>query len=428
MNRNYRWFIIVLVFLITFVNLLDRNSIAFAIRLIQAELGFSRSYDGLILAGFGIGYFSGLLFIGVLIDRIGARILWSIIVAVWSLATLLLAFAKTAEEVFLLRVLLGLAEAGHFPLVVRVVSDWLPVKERSRALAWALVAVPFSSLLGGPIIAYIIEFVHWQGLFISLGVVSLVWIPFWWIYFRDKPYQSSRVSSTELLQIEGGAKTEADRHITAQKLRDETLVQFLKKITTNPVYISNNFAVFAFGYMLFFAITWLPSYLEETQGINLKAVAGYLMIPWLTACILLVLGGYLSEKIFKRNGSRRNAYSHIIWICQLISGLAFLSLYAISTLNGVILCLSVGIGFGMMPNAVLYAINSDLFAHRSATAQSITSLVFALSGIVAPLATGFIVDITGSYQGGFILLGVLTLLSVVNIIAFHHPEQEATFE
>src|SRR4029078_791954 len=92
----------------------------------------------------------------------------------------------------------------------------------------------------------------------------------------------------------------------------------------NPALMSNNYAFFAFGYLLFFAMTWLPGYLESTYGLSLKQVGIFLIAPWLTAAVLLAIARVLSDYLWKKTGSIRKARSHMIWICQLLSGLCFL--------------------------------------------------------------------------------------------------------
>lgn len=281
MDRNFRWFIIFLVFLITLINMFDRSSISFTIKLMQNELGFTHANFGILLAGFGIGYSASLSFIGILVDRFSPKVLWPVLAGVWSLSTFLLAFAESFETILFLRIILGAAEAGHFPLVTRVISDWLPIKERSRALAWVLVAVPFSSLIGAPIITHVTYFLGWRGLFACLGAAGFIWIPFWFIYFRDRPEQSEKVSPKELGKILGESKIEASSKKSAKE--KEPTWTFLKNLIIHPVYLSNCFAVFVFGYMLFFAHTWMPNYLEVSQGLNIKELGYLLTIPWLLA-------------------------------------------------------------------------------------------------------------------------------------------------
>jgi nitrate/nitrite transporter NarK len=175
--------------------------------------------------------------------------------------------------------------------------------------------------------------------------------------------------------------------------------------------------------LLFFAMTWLPGYLESTYGLGLKQVGVFLIAPWLTAAILLAVAGFLSDYLWKKTGSIRKSRSHMIWICQLLSGICFLPVIFIHSLPVAITFISLGVGIGLMPNAAFYALNSDLAQDRAATSLGIMDFFFAASGILAPALTGMLATATGNFGAALGLLVFFTLTSVAGVFFFQHPDQ-----
>jgi nitrate/nitrite transporter NarK len=187
--------------------------------------------------------------------------------------------------------------------------------------------------------------------------------------------------------------------------------------------MANNYAFFAFGYLLFFAITWLPGYLEQTYGIKVREAGWFLIAPWLTATILLLLGGVLSDWLWNKTHSIRIARSHMIWICQVISALCFIPVVLYHSIWVAAIGISLGVGFGLMPNAAFYAINADLARDRAGTSLGIMDCAFALAGILAPLLTGWLSNVTGNFSVAFTLLILLTFSAALVILLFQRPDE-----
>jgi MFS transporter, ACS family, hexuronate transporter len=140
----------------------------------------------------------------------------------------------------------------------------------------------------------------------------------------------------------------------------------------------------------------------------------------------LKAGGIISDSLYKKTGSSRIARSHVIWSSQLLAAICFVLLGFTSTLSGSLILLSLGLGFGLMPQPAFFSVNIDVAKERSGSSQGITSSCLSLAGIIAPVLTGWLIDLTGSYQAAFLLLGGLTGLSVISVILFHHPDKPWT--
>lgn len=405
--KGFRWYIIGMVFFASMINYLDRSALSYAIKPLQETFGLTNSDFGMVAAAFGIGYLIMTLMGGVLVDAFGARKIWTIFAIFWSIACACIGLATGFASIFIFRLILGLGEGPAFPALTRVTTDWLPVKERARAMALGLAAVPFASVVGAPLLSQLLVSFGWRFMFFILGAVGIVWAIMWHIIFRDKPAQSSLISKTELQYLETENKTVLREKKTSWKF-----------MLCNPTLLVNNFAFFSFGYLLFFAITWLPGYLEQTYHMQVKTIGWFLIAPWLTATLFILIGGALSDWLWIKTKSIRSSRSHMIWVCQLLSVICFIPVILTPSIPIVLIGISLGVGFGLMPNAAFYAINADLAPDRAGTSQGVMTCAFALSGIIAPALTGWLTTLTGNFSIAIIVMMALTLSSAILIIAF----------
>ena len=369
----------------------------------------------MILSAFGMGYILLTALGGWLVDKFGPRIMWPLAAITWSICVGSLGFGTGFLSFITIRFLLGITEAPHFPAMTRSISNWLPPKERARALSLGLVAVPLSSVIGAPITSYLVADFGWRMMFFSISAIGILWGFVWYFLFRDNPKDSVFVSEEELSLI----NTVVDKRTTQGA---DHQVNWLF-IVTHPALIANNIAYFAFGYMLFFATLWLPGYFLSQHGMNLKSVGWYLTIPWLAGALFLKMGGVLSDWLYQKTGQSRLARAHLIWVSQLLSAIFFACLSFTSTLNYALLYLSLGLGFGMIPQSIFFSINIDVAKEMAGSAQGISASYLAIAGIIAPIATGWLVDLTGTYNAAFLLLSAITCIAVVTVILFLHPDR-----
>jgi len=266
-------------------------------------------------------------------------------------------------------------------------------------------------------------------MFFILGSLGCVWAAIWFWLFRDYPESSRFVSRSELAHIREG-HLRANHH-NDQEMRNEELASgrtTWRFMLLNPALVANNYAFFAFGYVLFFALTWLPGYLQSTYSLNLKEIGIFLIAPWLTAALLILLAGAISDRLWVKTGSVRASRSHLIWICQLASALSFLPVLFHPSLPLALASISLGVGFALMPKAAFCARNVDLARDRAATSLGIMDCFFAAAGILAPAITGHLAQASGNFNAAFGLLIAFTLTSVAGILIFQHPDRQLYHE
>lgn len=416
---RFRWVIVAFLFIITVINYVDRSAISYAVPKIKDLFGLSAGQVGLILGAFGIGYMIMTFFGGILVDRFGARWILFLLSLLWAISIGLTGLAVSFMMVYLMRILLGVAEGPNFPAMNRAVGDWLSKDERAIALSNSLVSVPIALAIGGPVVTGLITSAGWRWMFIILAIAGLIWAPLWFLFFRDNPRQSTFVNKAEIEHIEEGLDEEKGGSDHTRGSGGKKLWKFL---LTNPTLLANDWAFFVFGYYLFFFMTWLPSYLERVYGLKLTSVGLFSVIPWILAAIFLYALGYISDAILKKTGSLRKARSHPIWITQLLAAICIFPVIFTHSEAVALIFISLAVAFGMGSNSTFYAINVDVARERSGTALGVMDTFFAIAGFVAPTLTGWIVNSTGHFTNAFWLLAILSLSSVLAVLLFHRPD------
>lgn len=421
-RSRYRWFIVFLLFAITVVNYVDRAAISYAIPLMQRDLGLSSPDVGVILGAFGLGYAVTTLIGGFAVDRYGARLVLTVAAVLWSLSIGATASASGFALLYAARLLLGVSEGPNFPALTGAVSHWLPPHERTTALANALIAVPLALAIGGPVVTQLLSWLDWRATFAVLLVISLAWVPLWFFLFRDDPADSRFVNATELAHIR--SQDRAAPPASHGPVKAWPTARSLKTLLTNRTLVANYWAFFVFGYFLFFFMSWLPTYLKQKYGLDLRTIGLFSVLPWVSAAVVLWLLGRLSDHLLATTGRLRVARSYLIAGSQFIAALAVIPVALTDNLGIAIAGITVAVAASMGANAAYYAVNVDISPQRAATALGIMDFGFAIAGFLAPAITGWVLQMRGSFVDGFLLMAGLALSSVLAVLLFHHPDRD----
>ncbi|TCT06870.1 MFS transporter [Aquabacter spiritensis] len=416
---RFRWVVIFLLFAVTVVNYVDRAAISYAIPMMERDLGLSKLDAGSVLGAFGLGYAVTTLLGGFAVDRYGARLVLTLAAMLWSLSIGLTAAATGFFALYAARVLLGVSEGPNFPALTGAVSRWLAPEERATALANALVAVPVALAIGGPVVTQLLGVFDWRITFLILFLLSVAWVPLWYFLFRDDPAESRHVNAAELAQIRRAGATPESHALL--KLPEGAVV---RRLLTNRTLLVNYWAFFVFGYFLFFFMTWLPSYLEQVYKLDLATVGAFTMVPWLAAAVTLWALGRWSDHLTRTTGRLRVSRSYLIAGTQLIAALAVIPLAFSDQLWIAFSGITVAVAASMGANAAYYAVNVDIAPARAATALGIMDFAFAIAGFLAPVLTGWVLGLRGSFADGFLLMAALAFSSVALVLAFHHPDAD----
>ncbi len=417
---SFRWVIVAMLAAIILINYIDRSAISYAIGPMSKELNLSDAQQGMILGAFGIGYAVTTLLGGILVDRFGPRIVLAVSVVAWAAATAFVGVAGSFLLILAARAALGLAEGPMFPGQTGAIANWLSGRERGRALGYSLVAVPISLAIGAPIVSYLTAITGWREMFLLLGAISILWMPLWWVLFRNHPADSNRVNAAEVDVIADQEVHTRDEK-SAGGQREHTS---WAKLLTNGTLLANYWAFFVFGYFLFFFMTWLPGYLEQTFKLSITSVGWFSVAPWLAAAVALVLLSNLSDTLLQRTGKLRIARSYLIAATQALAALVILPVAFTDNLTLALILITIAVASSMGANAAFYAVNIDVARDRSATALGLMDFGFAISGFLAPALTGWIVGQSGGFAEAFMLMSALAASSVIATLLFHRPDKE----
>ncbi|MDG2477220.1 MAG: MFS transporter [Phycisphaerales bacterium] len=381
------------------VNYLDRVVISFAIEPIKHDFGLTNTSFGLAISLFALGALAVNGLSGLLLDRFGVRLIWTIGLVIWSLAMIGLGLTEVWVFFLVMRVVLGIGEGVNFPAMNRSVADWMPPRLAGRTVGVMLLGVPAALLLGGPILANLIEDIDWRNAFLVLAIGSgLIGVAIPIVYRRP-------------------AQTEIDPN--PHCVSWWTLIR-------NPTLLATSWSFFAFGYVLWFGITWIPGYFEQVWHMDLASIGWFSTLPWGLACLFIPLIGWYSDSRMERTGRIRASRVHPIWVFQLLGALCFVPLVFMHSQMMAITMLSLGIGFSMAANAPYYSICTDLFKQNAAAATGIMVTFFSISGLITPVLTGWLTDEFGGFNAAFASLAVFVASGAIGMLLFAHPDRPQT--
>ena len=192
----------------------------------------------------------------------------------------------------------------------------------------------------------------------------------------------------------------------------------VRSVLLNPTLLATGWSFFAFGWVLFFAVAWLPGYLEQTWSLDLKSVGWSSTLPWAIALLLMPIAGWISDAIMARTGSVRSARVHLIWICQALAVVCFIPVIFVHSVGWAVAFISLAIGFSMAPNSPYYSICADLFRGRTGLATGMIVTFFSLSGVLCPVITGWLAEAGGGFAAAFTALCVVVGSGVLGMLVF----------
>ncbi|MGV3278660.1 MFS transporter [Rickettsiales bacterium LUAb2] len=437
---SFRWTIMALLFLIIMVNYIDRSAISFALPHLKAQFNLSYSQLGLILGSFGISYLITITLGGIWADKYGAKKTLVVALLLWALSMFFMAAAIGFSMFVVSRILLGLAEGPIFPVKYRVGADWIPVNQRATALTYAGVGVPLAIVVGAPIISNLIYYFDWRLTFVILGVFSLIWIPLWLYFFKNTPQDSPYVNKQEL-DIINNIKGDTNqfensfqriiRFFIIPGFKDSSIIVRKQNSTSNTwkyllgnkTLLASYWGCFVYGYFTFFFMGWLPTYFARNYHLNLKANGWFNTLPWILAIIFIIINARISDYIIKTTGKLRYARSYPIIIGVLLSTICLIILIILpQNLFVTITFISLAVAFITGVGTFYYLTSVDLVKKRAGTAVGINGIGMGLASFVSPALTGYLIQLTGSFNAGFYLLIALGLSSVIIIAIFHKPD------
>ena len=392
---NRRWAIAGLLFLAGLINYFDRTIVSVALPVIAADLQLGPARMGILLSAFFWSYALMQVPIGWLSDRFNLRWLYAGCFALWSLTCGLTGFAASLGVMVVLRVLLGIGESVYLPGGMKLVSVLFPPKDRGLASGLVNCGTRAGLAFGAPLIAALVVAFGWKNTFFILGFTSLVWLIPWLTVF---PRGASTVTHT------AGAGdwklSKVDRNLLGMSL-----------------------AHIGYGYYFYLMVTWLPSYLVKVRNMSLQEAGGYAVVPYLTFTLGEPIGGWIADRMVARGMDELLSRKIIITVSYLTSILLIPAAMVTDKAPAVLLLAGASL-VGLSTANIFALVQRITRGGEVGFSIGVLNLAGNLSGVVAPIATGVIIEMTGSYMPAFIL-AVVVLLSAIPIywLMVKNPEK-----
>jgi ACS family glucarate transporter-like MFS transporter len=407
--KNIRWLIVSLAFLGIFINYVDRANLSVALPYMQEELNISPGAAGLILGAFFWTYAPFQLPAGWLADKLGARIMFTVAAAWWSIFTAFTALSRGFLSLMSLRLLLGIGEAGAFPSATKTVSRWFPKQERAFASGIYNSGARVGTALALPIVTAIIAYIGWKASFIITGGLGIIWAIVWFWFYRD-PREHPNVSQEELDYIEEGGADTFDQ-VTKVSDTDKGSIRWRDLFRYKEVWgITIGYSCISF--IMYFFITWFPTYLVDSLGFSLLEVGIYGVIPGIAALIGQLAGGYVSDSLVRRGVSITKARKGCIIGGTLFSTVIGLAAFVDSPIFALVL-LSISFASVTFADGSIWALPADISPKEknwSASIAGIQNSFSNIAGIASPAIIGLLVGLTGSFAAGLIVSGVVAII------------------
>jgi ACS family hexuronate transporter-like MFS transporter len=271
------------------VSYLDRQALPVAIQAIAVDIPVSNEQFSELQSAFLVAY--ALMYVGggKLMDVLGTRTGFAVIMVCWSLASASHGLAASVGTLALSRFLLGAGEGGGFPAATRAVAEWFPVGERSTAMGIINAGTAVGMVAAPPVIALVLWALDWRWVFFTTGALGLLWTLWWWsVYFR--PDRHPRLGDAERQELQP---------VMAAGPEGEPGLPWLRLLRFRQTWgvVTAKFLSDAAWYFFLF---WLPKYLYDARGFDIKAVATYAWIPPLAAGVGCLCGGSLSSFLLRR--------------------------------------------------------------------------------------------------------------------------------
>jgi MFS transporter, ACS family, hexuronate transporter len=397
--KNYRWIILALLFFATTINYIDRQIIGLLKPILEVEFNWTESEFAHIISAFTAAYAIGLIVIGRLIDKIGTRLGYSIIIIIWSTAGMFHSIARNAFHFILARIGLGLGEAGNFPAAMKTVSEWFPKKEKALATGIFNSGTSVGVVLALLIVPWILNHYGWHEVFWITGGVGFIWLIFWLILY-DLPSKQKRLSAEEFDLIIKGNENEEKQDIDKYEIKWYKLFTFRQ---TWALIAGKGLIDPIFWFFLF----WLPSYFSSAYHLDLTRPSLELMIIYTATTIGSIGGGYFSSYLIRKGWPTMKARKTALFIFAILELSILLAQFATAEWMAVgIISLAVAVHQAWATNVFTTA--SDMFPSEAVSSVTgIAGMAGAVGGMFFPLLVGSILDnykADGNLSGGYNLI------------------------
>jgi MFS family permease len=400
-----RWGIAALLGFGILVSYFDRVNLSVSKGALNDAFGISPLLFGFLSSAYNWPYAALQIPCGLLLDRFGVRRVGIVSILIWIAASFAAALSLGVKTLFGARILLGIGEAPSFPGTAKATGYWFPKYERSLATAMFDSMAKFSSAIGIPLLGLVLIHFGWRANFALTGVISVLYFALFFLFYRN-PSHDSNLSATEREYIRRGGAQPEDPQRAAQGAP-------LRYLITRKKVIGLAIGYGSYNYVFYLLLTWLPAYLAEAHHLDLTKSFLYTSVPWLCATAgELLVGGWLTDSLIQRgwNATRVRQFVLVggtsVGLCIFGVPYAHTAQAAVAWITFALTGLSIAAPVGWsMPS---------LIAPRESvgTVGGIMNLSNQLSGIAAPIVTGFVVAATKTFHWAFLIAALYLTIGI----------------
>jgi len=409
-------------FVLFVIAYLDRVNVGYAALQMKGDLSFTDEILGFGAGIFFLGYFLLEIPGSILVEKWSARRWIARIMISWGIVAILMGFVQTKNQFYVLRFLLGLAEAGFFPGLVVYLSHWFRTEDRAKTIGMFLAALPVSNIIGSPLSGLLLNVdwlgLHgWRWLFIIEGIPAIIFGVITIFYLTDRPHQAAWLPEDE-------------REWLARELAQE---HHARRVTS-PIGILQAFRhreVIVLAVAYFFIVSthygftfWLPSIIKRQSGSSNLRVTLISAIPYCVGLIAILLVGWSSDRTKERRW--HTALSIVAASAGLLLAVIWRDRFALSV---AMFCIAAAGIYAYLPG--FWSLPTSFLSGTAAAASiGLINSVGNLGGYAGPYVVGYLSTLTGSFLGGVLYLSLSALVAAVLVLSIRatQPDQPRLVE
>jgi ACS family hexuronate transporter-like MFS transporter len=405
--KGLRWYICGLLFLVTLINYIDRQTMGVLNPILKKDLGWDDAGFGWINFAFSLAYAIMFGVAGRILDRVGVKVglIWAVLV--WSVAAVCHSLAHGVVGFAVARFALGLGEAANFPACIKATAEWFPRRERALATGIFNCGSSLGIMLSPLIVLLAITF-GWRAAFILTGVLGFSWVALW-AFFYKAPEDHPNLGAAEREVILSdkdppGSVVQVQLPWTSLLRYRQTWAFALGKMMTDPVW--------------WFYLFWLPTYLTKDRGVTALTASVMLLYPYIAAGVGSIAGGWLSGFLMKRGWSVGRGRLMAMGVFAFCMPGAIVAVFTSNSLVALSL-ISLATASHQAWSANIYTLASDMFPKKIVgSVVGLGSMAGAIGGMFMTLIVGGLLQATHNYVPLFIIAGVLHPLAFITVILF----------
>lgn len=423
-RTNVRYWILLLIFVVTTVNYADRATLSITGPAMRQEFGFDAVQMGFIFSAFSWAYVLAQLPGGWLLDRFGARKIYAASIFAWSFFTLLqgwlgifATFASAMVVLFVLRFAVGLAESPAFPANAKVVASWFPTVERGTASAIFNAAQYFAAVVFTPLMAWLTHEIGWHHVYLWMGGLGML-LALVWLKVMHSPATHPSINRAELEHIEQGGGLihmnegqEKGKSSKADKAAPAGWF-YARQLLTNRMLAGVYLGQYSINVLTYFFLTWFPVYLVQARGMTILKAGFVASLPAICGFLGGVLGGVISDALLRR-GYTLTVARKVPIVAGMLLSVSMIGCNYVDAdwlVVGIMALAFFGKGIG----ALGWAVVADTAPKEViGLAGSIFNTFGNIAGIVTPIVIGYILSVTGSFNGALVFVGINALVTVL---------------